>query len=185
LTADKNFIIIGKIQKTIGLNGLLNVKPLTDFPDRFLSMKYVNIFNERNNLFIKNKITGNNKFEIEKINLEKDFVKIIFRYYTSRELAGELINTLIVIDEKDKISLRDNKFYFFDLIGCEIKCGNDSIGKVISIENYGGDDLLNILLTKNNKNFLLPLIKNFVKKIDIENKLIQVDLIEGFIDNNL
>ena len=178
----KDFISIGKIQKTVGISGYLNIKFLTDFPLRFLNLRQVRIFNEEKKIFIKNEITGNENFIIEDFKFINDYGRILFRFYGSIDNAKKLINSLILVSEKDKLNLEENSFYFFDLIGCEIKNNNKLIGRVISVENYGGDDLLNIKIYDNEKEFLLHMVKSFIKKIDIRNKIIEVELIEGFID---
>lgn len=178
----KNFITVGKIQNTVGIRGYIKIKILTDFPERFFELTKVKLFNEVRNSFIKNEVTGNEDFIIEDIKLFNDNARILFRYYTSPESAVKLKDSLILIEEKNKMKLKKNSFYFFDLIGCEVSNKGKIIGKVLSVENYGSDDMLNILSYDNNKEFLLPLVKNFVKRIDIIKKNIEVELIEGFIE---
>ena len=178
----KDFISIGKIQKTVGISGYLKIKFLTDFPLRFLNLRQVRIFNEDKKVFVKNEITGNENFVIEDFKFINDHGRILFRYYGSIDIAKKLVNSLILISEKDKLNLEENSFYFFDLIGCEIKNNNNLMGRVISVENYGGVDLLNIKKYDNEIEFLLPMVESFIKKIDIKNKVIEVELIEGFTD---
>ena len=182
MTGYKDFVVIGKIQKTVGIRGYLKIKVLTDFPEHFDELKHVKLFNEEKNIFIKNEITGNDNFIIEDIKLNNNIARILFRYYTSPELAYKLKESLLLIKEKDKMKLKKNSFYFFDLIDCEIKYNNKIIGKVLSVENYGGDDQLSIKLLDNKKDILIPMVKQFIKRIDVDKKLIEVELIEGFIE---
>lgn len=51
---------------------------------------------------------------------------------------------------------------------------------MISILNYGSGDLFNIKYE--DKEVLIPFNKEFVKNIDVKNKRIDVQLIEGFLD---
>ena len=72
-------------------------------------------------------------------------------------------------------------YYFSDLINCDVISQNNiNIGKVIKVEEYSANQTLRIKL-ENGKDLLLPFVKAFIKKVDIENKAIYVELIEGMI----
>ena len=51
-------------------------------------------------------------------------------------------------------------------------------GKVVSIENYGKDTLIRV---KDKKEFLIPLIDEYIKEIDLNNKIIKCNDIRGLI----
>ena len=68
------------------------------------------------------------------------------------------------------------------MIGCKIideKLGD--IGTCVSIDEFVGKRSLRIKL-KNNKEILVPYIDVFVKNIDIDNKTINVKLIDGMVE---
>ena len=45
MTAETQFITVGKLGRTRGVHGELWVTPVTDFPDRFLGLKEIYIDN--------------------------------------------------------------------------------------------------------------------------------------------
>ena len=57
---------------------------------------------------------------------------------------------------------------------------NNFLGKVKDIYNTGANDIY-IVETSNNKEILLPAIKEVIKKVDIENKKIIVHILKGLI----
>ena len=84
---------------------------------------------------------------------------------------------------KDKFpKTKSNEYYVDDLIGCNVVHKNQTfIGNVISVDNFGAGDLLEINFRENN--IYIPLNDDNVISVDIENKKILVNPIKGIIDN--
>jgi 16S rRNA processing protein RimM len=85
-----------------------------------------------------------------------------------------------MIPEKNRVILEDGSFYFYELINAEVFEKDELLGKVLSVQNYGSGDLINV--KHNDKEILIPLNKEFIKKIDIANKRVEVELIDGFLN---
>ncbi len=176
----KDLIAIGKIVKTIGIRGNLKVIPLTDFPDRFYSTKKFFLFNEKGNQFQINEILGGYDFAFSECKVFDKYINVKLEQYDSIEKSKELVNFIIMIEEKDRVKLEDGSFYFYELIDSEVYDNGTMIGRVISILNYGSGDLFNVKYA--DKEVLIPFNNEFVKNIDVRNKRIDVQLIEGFLD---
>ena len=69
-----------------------------------------------------------------------------------------------------------------DLISMDVYSDDSFIGKVTDILNNGVYDILVIESEKNKS--LVPNIGEFVKNIDLDNKKIQINMIEGLINEN-
>lgn len=175
-----DFISIGKIVKPVGVKGNLKIIFLTDFPERFYDLKTVKLFCEKDNKFTVNRFTGSSDFDISECKVFDDYVRICFKDYTTIELTKELINTIVVIEEEKRVKLGKNSFYYYELVGCKVFDKGELIGEVTSIDNYGSGDLFNVL--SKGKQFYIPYRNEFVKKIDIANSRIDVDLIDGFLE---
>jgi 16S rRNA processing protein RimM len=180
LLEKNNFIAIGKIVKTIGIKGNLKIISLTDFPERFKKLKKIFLYNERSKEFFVNKPDNSYEFEISDCKIYDKYVNIKFDEYDSIEKSEKLINLILMIDEAQRIKLDKGNFYFYELIGAEIFDKGKPIGEVVSVVNYGSGDLFNVKTAE--KEILIPYRKEFVKNIDIKNKRIDVDLIEGFLE---
>ena len=69
-----------------------------------------------------------------------------------------------------------------DLIGMEVYSKNKKIGKVIEIINNRAHEIL--VVFDNNKKHLIPFVDEFVECVDIDNKKINIILIEGLINED-
>ncbi len=176
----KKFIAIGKIVKTIGIKGNLKVIALTDFPARFEGLKKVCLYDEDAERFIANGPDGKYEFEISDCKVFDKYINVKFDGFDTIEESGDLVNKIVMINENKRIKFEEGNYYFYEIVGSEIFDKGNLIGKIVSVVNYGNDDLFSV--TYNGKQILIPLRKEFVKNIDIDNKRIDVDLIEGFLE---
>ncbi|MDQ3193959.1 MAG: ribosome maturation factor RimM [Bacteroidota bacterium] len=176
----KNFIAIGKIVKTIGIKGNLKIIPLTDFPERYNDLRKAILYDEKENKFFKNSDFGSYDFEVSECKVLKDYINLKFQNFNSIESARELIDKVLMIDEKHRIRLEEGSYYLYELVDADVFNKGENIGKVISLLNYGSGDLFNVRYKE--KEILIPFRDEFVKSVDIEKKRIDVDLIDGFLD---
>jgi len=163
-----NYFKIGKIIKPHGINGYLKV----DMDKEFVK------FLGRKNLFI-------NKDEFKKIVLESykisnKFILIKFENINSIDQAEEYRSIYIYIDKDELDTLSEGSFYYYELIDCEVYYGDEFLGIVSNVTNYGSSDIL-FLETKNGKEILIPFIKKVIKKVSIKDNKISINKIEGII----
>lgn len=162
-----NKIHIGTLVKTVGLKGELRVYGLSDFlEDRF-------------------KVGNSVEFEdgsIHKINksrFDKQMVTILFEDIQSIEQAQDYVDQKVYIAKEEIKALAENEFYFFDLVGCEVFNQGQYIGEVIEVFKQPSSEILRVKTEE--KVVLIPLVKAFVNGVDVSNKRIDVNLIEGFL----
>ncbi len=68
-----------------------------------------------------------------------------------------------------------------DIIGLKVYDEDKLIGKVTSIIKNKQE----ILLVKNrNKSYLIPFVDEFIKNIDLDKKILSINVIEGLLDEN-
>ncbi len=77
--------------------------------------------------------------------------------------------------------LPKDSYYYGDLINCEVYNQNQLIGHVIQIQDCGNQQNLRIQCINKNKTFLYPFINHFLKNVDVKNKRIDLNPIEGMI----
>ena len=174
-------IFIGKITKPVGFKGHIKVIPLTDFPERFKKLKDVFLFDEKKDKVITDKKNGSDRFNIKEVSLISNFIKLKLEGYDDINETAELINKLICIDEKKRVKLPKGLYYYYEMEGCTVYEDDMRLGEVARIDNFGSSDILFIKTGKGNE-VMIPLLKEFVKKIDVVNQRIDVKLIEGLID---
>lgn len=179
---DKKFISVGKITKPVGLKGYVKVLNLTDFPERFKSLESIKLFNEKENFILKNKFSNSEDFYIKDVIYDNDAVKILLDGFDDIDSVRNFVGCYLVIEETKRKKLEKGRYYFYDLIGLDVRYNGEIIGKTLSVENYGGQDIFNIKLNDSNKDVLIPYVDEFIKKIDIENKFIEIEVIDGMLN---
>ena len=97
----------------------------------------------------------------------------------SMDEAKSLCNQEIYINRDDLPALEEEEYYYVDLIGCQCYWDNQEIGVVKSVNNYGSCDIFQII-SKDQKEFHIPFLNKYVKKVDIQKKVIYFVGLEGF-----
>jgi 16S rRNA processing protein RimM len=163
---NSNKIYVAKLGKTVGLNGTVKIYIDSDFPEQF----------QKNAQFTTQR---NQTLTVEKINPHNSTVKFIG--IDSVEDAKKLTNKLLytsIEDTKELCSLKENQYFWFDLIGCTIVENDEILGTVSDIQRLPLDDYFVIdtaaqLQEKNlPKQFLVPYNEQYILNVSIERKQI-------------
>jgi len=167
VTDEKILITVGMISKPHNLNGAVKVLPITDFPERFLDRKEILVE-------VRNKIE---LMKIASISLHNSFFIMQLEGIDSIEKAEQLRGAYLKISETQLASLDDNEFYIFQLIDMEVKnVQGDYIGKLVDVLKTGANDVY-VVRDQENKEILIPALKQVVKKIDVDAKEMIVELL--------
>lgn len=99
----------------------------------------------------------------------------------NREKADSLRGKYLEIEREDVPALPEGRYYLFDLIGSQVETlKGEKVGEVKEVLFSPANDIL--VVKKGKKEFLIPFIKNVVKEIDLEKKLIFVEDLKGLLD---
>ena len=168
----EDLIVIARIAKPRGLRGEVSADIVTDFPERFEDLETVIALlpdGERRELKIEN-------FRFHQSRILLKFIEI-----DSIETAEEMRNAEICVPETEAVALEDDEFYDWELVDCKVESiEGETIGVVKELMRTGGTEILVVVGTE--KEFLIPFAKTICTEIDIENKLIRVDLPEGLLE---
>ena len=167
-----DLVLIARAVKTHGLKGEVVAELLTDFPERFEDLDHVVLVSPK----------GEQKpGHIEDFWFQKDRVVLKLEGYDDVDAAKDLIGYEFAVPESDRVELEDDEFYDWELEGCTVKVGDDSIGQVRSVMKTGGTEIL-VVSDESGKDKLVPLASDIVVKIDPAAKTIVVDPPEGLLD---
>ncbi len=167
-------ILIGKIVGPHGIRGTLKVKPFTDFFERFEKNNIVKIKFE-NSLF---------EFLIEESFLHKGFICLKLKGIDSIEEATKYKNCELIIREDELKPLSEDEYYIHDLIGLRVLDEDDvQIGVITDVISLPSNDAYEIELL-NKKKVFYPAVKDYIKEIDIKQKIIRIKNYEGFFDSD-
>ncbi|MFR7590828.1 MAG: ribosome maturation factor RimM [Longibaculum sp.] len=160
-------VIIGKIVNTHGIKGELKVQSSTDFiEERFQKGKHICIDDHGKMI----------DMVVLSYRFHKGLVLVTFQNYQDINLVEKYKGCLLYAD-KDESLLDEGEYYVGDLIGCEVYDRGELIGKVKDVQLYEHHD---VLVVEGKQNIMIPYVEAFVKEEDINQKRIDVELIEGF-----
>ena len=96
--------------------------------------------------------------------------------------AGESLKGTKLYVPRDRLDMpEENEYYHADLIGCKAYENGTEIGTIIAVDNFGAGDLLEIKPPVGDT-FYLPFKNEFVGKVDLASKTIEVTVPEGLRD---
>jgi 16S rRNA processing protein RimM len=72
---------------------------------------------------------------------------------------------------------REGSFYTFELKGCRVFADDEYIGMITGVLDAGGTQILKV--DRGNEETLIPFAQEYMKKIDLDQRRIEVDLPEG------
>lgn len=171
----KRWFNVGKIVNTHGIKGEVRVISKTDFAEeRYKPGNTLYLFMDGRNEPVE--VTVNTH------RLHKQFHLLQFKERQNLNEVEELKNAIIKVPEEELGELNEGEFYFHEIIGCEVFTEEgELIGKVKEILTPGANDVW-VIGRKGKKDALIPYIESVVKPIDVREKKIEIELMEGLID---
>jgi len=167
-------IPIAKLGKSYGVKGWQKLHILSDFPEQF--KPGATFKSDREDLTIENIDLKRGLVKIKGINSPEDAKKITNRQlYTTEE------------ETKENIKLKEDEYFWFDIMGCDVYEDGKKLGHVKEIERADVDYLLintdeKFIKQGYPKRFMID-FKRHVKDVDIENKKIEaqgaIDILES------
>jgi len=175
----ETLIKIGEIVAPHGIKGEVKVVPLTDYLERFNSLRSVFLTKFEKNL--EEKLS---RVEIESFRLHKQFLIMKFKGIDDPDTAQSLRGNYLCILPQERFPLPPGTYYYDQIIGLTaINRNEEVLGVITDIFRTGSNDVYVIKtneLTKSGKpkELLFPALKSLVEKIDLENKKIYLNFPE-------
>ena len=167
-----DFVAIGIIEKAHGIKGDVKVRPVTDYPPRFKSL---------NKVIVERPAGEIEEFEISKILVRENVVYLNFKGIDTRDEAQSLRGAFINIKKEDILPLEDGRFYHFEILGFVVKTiSGEVLGNVEEVLDLPANAVL--VVKRENREYLIPVIQNVVKKMDMEREEIIIEPMEGLLE---
>ncbi len=167
----REYFLIGEIAG-VESDGYLSVISYSDFPDRFLRLEkvFVEIFGRKKVVFVEDA-------EI----VDKDiFLK--FEHFDSAEEAEIFLNKKIYIDSSEAVELEKDSFFIHDLIECKVFYKDEFIGILKEALTLSANDVY-VVQNENGEEILIPAVKEYFKQVDVKNKIIRLNKLPEFFDD--
>ena len=164
------YVTIGKILNTFGIKGELKVDVYTDFPeDRFQKGSTVYIGDD----YLPFKVASHRE--------HKGFMLLLLENNEDINLVEKFKGMYLYKSKDDIKPLQDGQYYFSDLKDLDVYADDEKIGKVLNVESGLRNNNLRVLKAEDNKEYLIPFIPVFIKKVNLEERRIDINRIEGLI----
>ena len=171
-TGSDDLIVIARAVRTHGLKGEIVAELLTDFPERFDDVEELVVVAP----------SGERRMgQLEGYWFQKDRVVLKLAGYDDIEQAKELIGSDFAVRESERVPLDEDEYYDWELEGCTVKVGDESIGEVRSLLRTGGAEIL-VINDNAGKEQLVPLATPIIVEVNVAAKTIVIDPPEGLLE---
>lgn len=163
----ENVTLVGKIINTHGIKGNLKLYPYTDDPNRFKHLSYL--------------LLGE---DLKEYALEESFVQKSLAYVKLKgfDNINDVLNFVglnVYIRDEDRVELPKDRYFISDIVGMSVfDLKGNYYGTVKDVLETGANDVYEILNDEGKMSYL-PAIKEFVLEVNVENKKLIVNPIEG------
>jgi 16S rRNA processing protein RimM len=163
---------LGKIVRKHSFKGEVVIKLDTDEPELYKNMESVYV--ELGNILVP--------FFIDKSSLHKgNQLRVQFEDVYSEEEADSILKSDVYLPLTLLPKLEGDKFYYHEVIGFSVFDSNfGEVGTIIHINDKAAQPLFEI--DREGKTIFIPMIDDFIKKVDRKNNHIQVETPTGLIE---
>ena len=153
------YVEAGEIVTTHGVRGEVKVLCWLDDPEMLCE-------------FERCRIDGK-EFEMEQVRVQKTCNLVKLRGIDTMEAAQAMRGKTLELYRED---IDDEVIFAAELIGMEVFCDGDSIGKIKEVLDYPGNS---VYVVRGQHEYMIPAVKQFILSTDVEQNEMQVKLIEG------
>ncbi len=93
-----------------------------------------------------------------------------------RDAVQALVGEELLVARAEAPDLDADEWWAEELEGCSVRDGEDVVGTVRRLMALPSVDVLEVELADGGENLLVPLVSDAVRSVDVETKVIQVDL---------
>ena len=157
-----DWMVIGRIVGPFGVRGEMKVEPLTDFPERFRSLKRVYL--------------GDARREAEVLGSRNHKGQILLRLagIDSPEAVKELRKPELHVPRAEAWSLPEGHYYLDDVIGLQVETTDGAtIGEVTDVVRTGSNDVF--VVGTGATAVLVPVIKDAVTELDMRARRVVIE----------
>lgn len=164
-----NYLRVGVISSTHGIKGEVKVFPTTDDVNRFKELKKVFLDTGKELLTM----------EIEGVKFFKQMAILKFKGIDDINEVEKYRGKDLLVDRENAVKLEEGEYFIFDLINSEVFTDEgEKLGHLAEIISTGANDVY-VVKTEDQKELLIPSIKECILDVDVQQKKITVHLLNG------
>ena len=167
------YLSLGKIVDSFGVDGTVKIYSTTSFASkRYKSGEKVFLTNPQNQ--------ERKELTVVKFRQKAPFDFVKFIEITNPEEVKELRGYEIQVNKDNRVLEKDT-YYYSDLRGCKVVDeNNNELGIIKEVEEF--PDQITLRVSRKDKaDFFVPFIKEFIKNVNISDKIVVINVIEGLL----
>jgi 16S rRNA processing protein RimM len=175
-----SWVLLAHIVRPQGRQGEVLADIFTDFPERF---------SQRERLFLRPPGQGRHdamrEAKVESHWLHKGRVVLKFAQVDSIPDAENLRGFDVVVAREQRMPLDGDAVYVSDLLGVRVidvsRGGAAEAGEITDVEPEGAGPAMLVVRTPAGEELLIPFVRAYLRKMDIEAKRLEMDLPAGLL----
>ena len=169
-----DFVTLARVVKTQGRRGEVGTAVHTDIPDRLHAGVRV---------FALGEDDSRRELKIEDAWPHKDFLVLKFIGIDSISDAESLVGSELQVPRNERAQLEQGATYVSDLLGCALLDRDREIG-IVSDVRFGAGEAPLLVVGSGKNEREIPYAQEFLLRLDLEHKRIEMLLPEGLLDVN-
>ena len=167
----EQYLQVGVITNTHGIAGEVKVFPTTDDVKRFKKLKEVILEPEHENLLLH--VTG--------VKYVKNLVVLRFAEYSDINDVERFRQKGLYVTREHAVKPGEGEYFIADLIGMNVVTDDgEELGELQDVIQTGANDVYAVAYQ--GRELLLPAIRECIRSVDIEHRLMTVHLMPGLLD---
>ena len=168
----EKYLRVGVITSPHGVRGEVKVYPTTDDAMRFKKLDHVILDLGRGE---------SRELKIRQVKFFKNMVILKFDGVdTMNEVEGWRQKDLLITRDQ-AVPLQEDEFFITDLIGLTVVTDEgDTLGTLTDVMETGANDVYQVV-TEEEKEILIPAIRQCILEVDVEEGRMKVHLLEGLV----
>jgi len=159
-------VVIGQALKPFGIRGEVKIRPFTESFEPFVRSAEL--------------VFDDTSYRVLDIRFHKGTALAVLEGIDSPEKARELCGSLVRTDKANLPPLEEDEYYWNEILGMEVATvDGKALGKVTQIIRTGANDVLQVEGAYGE--VLLPMIDEVIVEVDLQERKIVADPLEGLI----
>lgn len=168
----EEFLQVGAIANTHGIAGEVKVFPMTDDIRRFKQLKEVYLDTGRERMLL----------HVASCKFVKNQPVLKFKEFSNINEVEKYKRCGLFITRDQAVPLGKDEYFIADLIGLSvIREDGETLGELTDVLQTGANDVYEVTM-ENGKQVLLPVIRECIKKVDLEKRQVTVHVMKGLLD---
>lgn len=168
----EEFLQVGAIANTHGIAGEVKVFPMTDDIRRFKQLKEVYLDTGRERLLL----------HVASCKFVKNQPVLKFKEFSNINEVEKYKRCGLFITRDQAVPLGKDEYFIADLIGLSvIREDGETLGELTDVLQTGANDVYEVTM-EDGKQVLLPVIRECIKKVDLEKRQVTVHVMKGLLD---